>query len=448
MNTSFHEVNFDGLVGPTHHYGGHSFGNIASTTHGGKISNPRGAALQGIEKMSHLIEQLNLKQAFFLPVQRPPLKVLHQLGFTNTSAKKNFISFSERFPELVSPFFSASSMWTANCATICPSLDSLENKTQFTPANLQNKVHRFLESPYTYKLLNSIFNDSKTFNVHSPLPNNMTFGDEGAANHTRLCSTDFTGGIQLYVHGWNLEKAQISPQKFPARQSYQAFKAIESSHQTSCAIHLQQNPEVIDAGVFHNDVISVGHKNVLLVHEKAYLDQEEKLNEVQKMWSSKNTEDLHIIEIKEKDLSVINAVKSYLFNSQIVDNKNSSDYILICPEECKNNTQALAVINRIIADKNTINDVCFFDLKQSMENGGGPACLRLRVLLNDEEIAKTHQGVFLDSTRIQQLKSLVQNYYRDQLSEKDLFDPQFFEECLGSYQALEQFYDLKGYYLL
>ncbi|EAP0071555.1 succinylarginine dihydrolase, partial [Salmonella enterica subsp. enterica serovar Stanley] len=46
-----HEVNFDGLVGLTHHYAGLSFGNEASTRHRFQMSNPRLAVKQGLLKM-------------------------------------------------------------------------------------------------------------------------------------------------------------------------------------------------------------------------------------------------------------------------------------------------------------------------------------------------------------------------------------------------------------
>ncbi|HBQ53569.1 MAG TPA: succinylarginine dihydrolase, partial [Erythrobacter sp.] len=45
------EINFDGIVGPSHNYAGLSLGNIASASHKGSASYPRAAALQGVAKM-------------------------------------------------------------------------------------------------------------------------------------------------------------------------------------------------------------------------------------------------------------------------------------------------------------------------------------------------------------------------------------------------------------
>ena len=41
------EINFDGLVGPSHNYAGLSIGNLASTRNAGQLSQPRRAALEG-----------------------------------------------------------------------------------------------------------------------------------------------------------------------------------------------------------------------------------------------------------------------------------------------------------------------------------------------------------------------------------------------------------------
>ena len=77
------EINFDGLIGPTHNYGGLSEGNFASKKHHNQTSNPKAAALQGLEKMRLIMEQ-GLPQGFFLPHERPNLDMLRMLGFAGT----------------------------------------------------------------------------------------------------------------------------------------------------------------------------------------------------------------------------------------------------------------------------------------------------------------------------------------------------------------------------
>ncbi len=44
------EINFDGIVGPSHNYAGLSLGNLASARNAGAVSRPRDAALQGLAK--------------------------------------------------------------------------------------------------------------------------------------------------------------------------------------------------------------------------------------------------------------------------------------------------------------------------------------------------------------------------------------------------------------
>ncbi len=97
------EVNFDGLVGPTHNYAGLSFGNVASLNN---------AVLESAAKQSR---------------------------------------------EIFLACCSASSMWTANAATVSPSADTADGRVHFTPANLTNKFHRSLEPQVTGNILRGTF---------------------------------------------------------------------------------------------------------------------------------------------------------------------------------------------------------------------------------------------------------------------------------------------------
>jgi len=63
-----------------------------------------------------------------------------------------------------------------------------------------------------------------------------------------------------------------------------------------------------------------------------------------------------------------------------------------------------------------------------MRNGGGPACLRLRVVLNDEELDAMHRGVLLNDALYERLTSWVEAHYRSELSQDDLGDPMLLEE--------------------
>src|SRR5215831_8578385 len=212
------EFSFDGLVGPTHHYGGVSFGNIASSQHEGEMSRPRQAALQGLEKMRALHE-LGVPQAIFPPHMRPELSLARRMGFRGSDLQV-LQDLAREMPLHLAACYSPSSMWTANSATVSPSADSLDRKVHLTPANLQNKIHRCIEAPTTARILRAIFRDPERFEHHEPLPSTAALGDEGAANHNRFAPEHGSRGVQLFVYG----ESTISPwgprpKVFPARQT-------------------------------------------------------------------------------------------------------------------------------------------------------------------------------------------------------------------------------------
>ena len=397
------EINFDGLVGPTHHYGGLSHGNIASTNHKAQISNPKQAALQGLAKMKALADW-GFKQAFLPPLHRPKLSVLGQLGFANLEAAWKVA------PEIVSACYSASCMWTANAATVAPSSDTQDQKVHCTPANLISKFHRMIEAEDTGKILKAIFHDQHHFVHHEPLPNATAFGDEGAANHSR-----FQNGVHFFVFGRSeFQRSDfLEPKRYPARQTLEACQAIARLHKLDFKkiVFGHQNPVAIDAGAFHNDVVAVANQNRLFCHEQAYSNQKQLMAEL----SSKI--DLDLIEVLAKQVSLEEAVKTYLFNSQLLNLPNG-DRLLVAPSECEHSPQVSAYLKSAPFDQ-----IRYFDLRQSMQNGGGPACLRLRVVLNEAEIAACLPKVFISQETYEFLTNWVSTHYRDRLALEDLLDP-------------------------
>lgn len=430
-----YELNLDGLVGPTHHYAGLSPGNIASTSNALSISNPQAAARQGLQKM-RLLHNMGLKQGILPPHQRPNLELLYQLGFHGTAAQQ--IQKAHKVaPELLSASYSASSMWTANAATVSPSADTNDNKVHFTAANLVSNLHRHQEADFSKKLLEAIFADPRYFKHHAIVPRSSVTGDEGAANHSRLCQNHAQKGIHLFVYGKQAlgnTQDHTGPIKYPARQTKEASTAIVRNHQLpeNQVIFALQNPLAIDQGVFHNDVISVANESVFLVHELAFHNQEAVLEELR----AKALSPLTIIELSQKQLSILDAVKSYLFNSQIISLPNKNEMILIAPSECEHSPSVKACIDEILANNNNpIRAVQYLDLKQSMRNGGGPACLRLRVPVNEDELHAMHQGILVDNQLLDTLDNWVVTHYRCELSALDLADPNLITE---SFQALDE----------
>ena len=417
------EVNFDGLVGPTHNFAGLAFGNLASTKHAHQTSSPKKAALQGLEKMRRLMS-LGIPQAILPPQLRPNIDLLKNLGF---QGKKEEIlqTAYKTSPALFAACYSASSMWVANAATVSPGRDSQDKRLHITPANLMSHLHRAEEAEMNYQLLRKIFQEESTFVVHPPLLSALQLGDEGAANHTRFCEHYNTAGYQMFVYGQSGLSREVLPTKFPARQTLEASQAIARLHQVdpSKTIFVKQNPKAIDQGVFHNDVISVGNQNVFFYHALAFEDTSAVLEQLTKMLPF----ELHFLEVKESELTLHDAVQSYLFNSQLVTLPDES-MLLLAPEECRSNPAAEAVLNRLLEEKNPINYVEYVDCRESMRNGGGPACLRLRIVLTEEERQKCLSSVFLNSEILSRLVSWVEKHYRDTLTLEDLRDPQLIKE--------------------
>jgi len=437
------EVNFDGLVGPTHNYAGLSAGNVASLKNAAQKSNPKQGALQGLEKMKALSD-MGLKQAVLPPLERPDVHVLRQLGFTG-SDEQVITHAAKEAPSVFAATCSASSMWTANACTISPSADSQNNKVHFTAANLSNKFHRSIEAPTTSRILAAIFSDGEHFEHHEPLPMGDHFGDEGAANHTRFCQAYGEQGVEFFVFGkYAFDNSKPFPKKYPARQTFEASQAIARLHQLDGkkTVFAQQNPNVIDAGVFHNDVIAVGNQNCLFYHEMAFLDPDKAIADIQKAYGDSP---MHFIKVPESAVSLDDAVHTYLFNSQLVTLTDGS-MAIIAPGECRENQRVKSYLDSVIAGDNPINKVEIYDVKQSMQNGGGPACLRQRIVLTETEIKASNASVYMNDKLFETLNTWVERYYRDSLEEQDLADPQLLIESRSALDELTQILDLGSVY--
>ncbi len=315
---STREYNFDGLVGPSHNYAGLSFGNVASFSNVKSASNPKQAALQGLAKMRALAAR-GFAQALLPPQDRPNFRLLRSIGFTGTDAEVLARACKES-PVILACAYSASPMWTANAATVSPSADTQDGRVHFTAANLNNKLHRAFEHAQSARSLRAIFSDEKHFAVHDALPSTPAFGDEGAANHTRLGASHGAPSVELFVYGRvEFDPSAPSPKRYPARQTLEASQAVARLHGLDAkrTVYVQQNPEVIDQGVFHNDVIAVGNGNVLFYHEQAFADEEASLSQLRRAVAGTGAQ-LDALRVDTGQVPIQDAVTSYLFNSQLL----------------------------------------------------------------------------------------------------------------------------------
>ena len=439
------EFNFDGLVGPSHNYAGLSFGNVATFSNVRSSSNPRQAALQGLAKMRELAAR-GFAQAVMPPQGRPNFRLLRSLGFSGTDADVLARAYREA-PVILACAWSAAPMWTANAATVSPSADSLDGRVHFTAANLNNKLHRAEEHVQATRTLRAIFGNSEHFMVHDPLPSVPAFADEGAANHTRFAASHGAAGVEFFVYGRvEFDPSAPAPKKYPARQTLEASQAIARLHGLDPArtVFASQNPDVIDQGVFHNDVIAVGNGNVLFYHEQAFADEGGTLDALRRALAVAGTE-LHPVRVASSQVAVGDAVASYLFNSQLLS-KADGRMALVVPHECRENAAVADYLAGLLAGRGPIDELIEFDLRQSMRNGGGPACLRLRVALTDAESAAMHQGVIMTEALYAQLVAWVERHYRDRIETQDLMDPQLALECAAALEELTRILGLPGLY--
>jgi len=405
---SLMEINFDGIVGPTHNYAGLSLGNIASASHRGDPSYPRAAALQGLAKMRGNLARLG-HQGFLLPLPRPNTLLAESLHCDGTED-----------PALRAAPWSASSMWTANAATVSPAPDTADGRCHLTPANLVIMLHRAQEWPDTKRQLDLAFAENRHFTVHDPVP--PTFGDEGAANHMRLCEGHEAKGAEVFVYG-------KPGGRFPARQHEQASRLVARAHglDPDRCVFIEQNPAAIEAGAFHNDVVAVANEHVLFTHAEAFADQQGAYESIREAFPA-----LEVVEVPADAVSLEEAIRTYLFNAQLVTRPDST-MALIVPEECRESEAVWSWCERMTASNGPIREVVPVDVRQSMANGGGPACLRLRVVCDP---ATVDPRFLLDEAKADLIETVIAKHWPEQIDPAELGEGSLSSQAIAARAAL------------
>jgi succinylarginine dihydrolase len=400
------EINFDGIVGPSHNYAGLSAGNLASASNAGAVSHPRAAALQGIEKMRANIA-LGLTQGFFLPHNRPDTAWLATLGTDADRAE----------PHIGAAAMSASAMWAANAATVSPAPDTEDGRCHLTPANLLTMPHRAHEWPGTLAQLRVAF-ANHGFAIHAPVP--APFGDEGAANHMRLCREHGAPGVEVFVYG-------IPGGPFPARQHIEASKAVARLHGISNALFVAQSAEAIAAGAFHNDVVAVANERVLFTHEQAFADKARFYSDL-----TAALPEVEIIEVPASIISLSDAISSYLFNAQLVTLPDGG-MALILPSEAQDNQRVWGWLQSLVAGNGPVRRLVPVDVRESMANGGGPACLRLRVIADP---AKIDPRFLANNAKLDLIAGIVNQHWPENIAPSDLANPTLIDAIVQARSAL------------
>ena len=402
------EINFDGIVGPSHNYAGLSLGNLAATAHAGDPSYPRAAALQGLAKMQHN-RALGLAQGFLLPLPRPNSGFLAALNADPATDRA-----------LTAAAWSASSMWTANAATVSPAPDTADGRCHLTPANLVTMPHRAQEWPDTARQLALAFADPRHFVLHPPVP--PTFGDEGAANHMRMGAAHDAVGIEIFVYG-------RPGGLFPARQHLQASRAVARGHTLDPArtLFIEQNPNAIAAGAFHNDVVAVANERVLFVHELAFAEPDAAYAAIRAALP-----EAEIVIVPASAVSLADAIRSYLFNAQLLT-LPGGETALVIPLEAWETPSVRGWLDAHLAGNGPIRRVLPVDVRQSMANGGGPACLRLRVVADP---ATVDRRFLLDDARADTIARLVTAHWPEQIDPADIGSAVLADTVIAARRAL------------
>ena len=420
------DAQIDRIVGPTHHFGGLGVGNVASQMHAGQTSNPQAAALQGLDKM-RLVAGLGVPQLILPPQPRPDFELLKALGFTGAPAEI-LQSVLNKDPVILSAAASCSAMWTANAATVTPSCDRNVGSAVMTIANLSASLHRSIEATHTQGEMASLFGNA--FDVRQALPGGAPMRDEGAANHMRLSGTDGQPGLNVFVFG----NGSPEPQSHWPRQTKATGQAIARSHglHDSDVFHLKQHPKAIDAGAFHNDVVAMSHQDLLVHHELAFAPEScQEMERLRSRFKDVLQSPLRVLNISEKELTLDDAIKSYFFNSQIVTTSQAgqTSWTILCPVQVQQNPATNELVKRLCAEQ-VFHAVHFVDLGQSMDGGGGPACLRLRVPLSEQELACVPAAAFWTESRDSDLRAIISDCYPSELKLADLANLELCQKAL------------------
>lgn len=422
------EVNFDGLVGPTYNDG--LSAGVAPSQRSGSVTNPRAAALAGLAKI-RLGRSLGLVQGVLPPHPRPNLTWLRRVGFGGDDAAvlRGAAAGDGMWLRLCS---NPSSMWAANAATASPSSDTRDGRVHLVPANLQHMLHRAQEAEVTHAVLSAIFRDERRFAVHTPLPAVPQLGDEGAANTLRL---KVGSRPAVHVLAWGRGAyARAASARFPARQTVEASQAVARLLEVDPGqvVFPQQNPDGIDAGATHTDILAVAHGSLLLIHELAFRDFEGVMQDLRRRLGS----GLQVAVARSTELPVQDAISTSVFGGQFFGLPGGQVGMLVAAE-ARENEAARAYLDRLVAEGH-VAEVRVVDLRGAMRHGGGPASLRLRVPLTEEEQAALGGRVLVDEALDQELIAWVETHYRDRLAPDDLADPELVQEGMRALDVLTQ----------
>jgi len=229
----------------------------------------------------------------------------------------------------------------------------------------------------------------------------------------------------------------VSGGPFPARQNVEASKAIARLHRLdpSRTIFAAQSEEAIAAGAFHNDVVAVANGPVLFAHEKAFADRDALTAEL-----AAKVPGFELVEVPGAEVPLADAVKSYLFNAQLVTPPDGA-MTLVAPSECRDTPSVAGWIERHLASNGAIRRVEYVDVRQSMANGGGPACLRLRVACDPGAV---DPRFLVDEAKLDRLAETVSRCWPEEILSTDVQQPSLVRDVEAARLSLLDTLDLSA----
>jgi succinylarginine dihydrolase len=203
----------------------------------------------------------------------------------------------------------------------------------------------------------------------------------------------------------------------------------------------RQHPAGIDGGAFHTDVLAVGYGRILLLHELAFADAAGLVAKLRSLLG----DELQVLLASDAELPLAEAVASYAFNSQLLELPDGT-IALLAPEESRENPRARAFLERAASAGGPVARVFYRNVRESMNNGGGPACLRLRVALTAEEVGAIRPRVLFSGELHAELGAWIARHYRDRLVPDDLRDPALAREGMAALDELTRILGLGSVY--
>ena len=148
--------------------------------------------------------------------------------------------------------------------------------------------------------------------------------------------------------------------------------------------------------------------------------------------------DFEFVEVATAEVPFADAVKSYLFNAQLVTPPDG-EMTLVAPTECRDTPSVKAWIDRHLASNGAIRRVNYVDVRQSMANGGGPACLRLRVQCDPDDV---DPRFMVDEAKCDLLSDVVSTYWPEEIDPADLQSDALVEQVENARSELLDALDL------